>query len=418
MEILLGICIGIIVSNFGAAILLRRQREILAAVERQRDSFESDLKVERRLSQERTSFFEDSSKLLNQSFKSISADVLGETNRNFMQLAETVFSKYEEKTVRNVSGKEDAINRLVDPISKSLEDFNQQVRELERQRAQDFQSVKEQVEALRDTNRVLLHETGKLAGALRAPTSRGRWGELQLKRIVELAGMLEYCDFSEQPTFSTEGQRARPDLLIQLPGDKFVVVDAKVPLTSYLDAMETDSSERRTTLLNQHAQQIRRQVTELSKKAYWAALDGSPEFVILFLPGESFFSAALEVQPALIEHGVEEKVIIATPTTLIAMLRTIATAWRHEVLADNSQYIALLGKELYQRLCDFSFHMGDIGKNLGSSVSSYNKAIGTLESRVLATTRKFKSLGVEEGKKTLVDLRPVNIEARTPSLPN
>ena len=415
MDILLGFCIGVIASTCAFFLYLRKKEQSYVMIQQERDSLESELSVERKLYEERKAFYDNIEGHLSHSFKSISSDVLGESNKSFMQLAEAVLSKYEEKAVQRFDGKEEAINRLVNPISQSLTNFNDHIQAIEKQRLVAYQSVKEQIDSLKSAHHSLLTETNRLSGALKASSSRGRWGELQLRRIVELAGMVEHCDFAEQPSLSSEGVKLRPDMIIQLPGNRSIVVDAKVPLQAYLEALEEENGDKRRELMEKHGQQLKRQITELSKKSYWAALEESPEFVILFLPGESFFSAALEVDPTLIEAGAEQKVIIATPTTLIALLRTVALAWRQETLAANSKYIAKLGKELHQRICDFSFHMADVGKNLKSSVNSSNKAVGTMESRLLVTARKFKSLGVEGGKKDAPPLPSIDLDTRSMS---
>ncbi|SMF21742.1 DNA recombination protein RmuC [Pseudobacteriovorax antillogorgiicola] len=412
MELLLGLCLGILLSLCVFLIYLRRKDQAIAMLQQERDSLDAELVVEKKLHEERKAMFASLEERLNQSFKSISSDVLSNSNRGFMQLAESVLSKYEEKAVQRFDNKEDAIGKLIEPIHKSLDHFNDHVHAIEKQRMVAYQSVKEQIDSLKDAHQSLMTETSRLAGALKSPTARGRWGEVQLRRVVELAGMLAHCDFMEQASLDADQKRLRPDMLVQLPGERLIAVDAKVPLQAYLEAMEEQDYDRRKAYLSKHAQQVKRQIMDLSKKSYWSAFEGSPEFVILFLPGESFFAAALEADSSLIELGAEQRVVVATPTTLIALLRTVALAWRQETLAANSKHIARLGKDLHQRVCDFSYHMADMGKHLKNSVGSYNKAVGTLETRLLVTTRKFKSLGIEEGKKEAAEVLPLDVDTR------
>ncbi|NRA64068.1 MAG: DNA recombination protein RmuC [Pseudobacteriovorax sp.] len=346
-------------------------------------------------------------------FKSLAATSLSESQQTFLSLAKASFSQLEQASSQRLSQKEDAVSRLVQPISQALDQVKQQVGNIEKERIASFQVLKEQVGHLKDLNLNLLGETSKLATALKSSTVRGSWGEVQLKRIVELSGMLEHCDFSTQETVTDESsQIQRPDMIIRLPEDRFIAVDSKVPLDSYLKEVEADSDKDRDKLRQDHAAAVKRQIQQLSRKAYWKALKKTPEFVLLFMPGESFFSAALSADPTLIEEGIRHNVIIATPTTLLALLRTIAYSWRQDTLATNTELIAKLGAELYQRMADFSLHMEDLGKNLSSGVASYNSAVGSLERRLLVTSRKFADLGVATGKKQIAQIPPVEKETR------
>lgn len=290
--------------------------------------------------------------------------------------------------------REQAIDNLVKPLKESLEKFDQTIQAIEQSRAGAYAGLSEQVKSLLHAQLQLRTETSHLANALRKPHVRGRWGEIQLQRVVELAGMLEHCDFYQQKTSDniTESSMARPDVIIRLPGQKNIIVDAKVPLSSFLDALEDTDEVQQRQKLHVHAKHLREHVKKLSQKNYWSQFASSLEFVVLFLPSETFFSAALEVDPSLLEKTAEQGVIIATPMTLIALLKTIAYGWRQENLAKDAQYISELGKELAKRLNDMQDHFSHVGDKLAKAVDSYNKTIGTLESRVLVTARKFQAL--------------------------
>jgi DNA recombination protein RmuC len=308
------------------------------------------------------------------------------------------------------------VELLVKPLHDTLEKVGVAVQDLEKQRLSAYSSLGTQVKQLQEGQEKLSSETARLANALRAPGVGGRWGEMQLKRVVELAGMLEHCDFTTQESFGESDDRVRPDLVVRLPGGKRVVVDAKAPLQSYLSALEATDEPTRALALKDHARHVRTHLQALGAKSYWDRLSqsgGAPEFVVLFLPGEIFFSAAMHQDPSLIEYGVDQKVIIATPTTLIALLRAIAYGWRHEQLTRNAEEIANHGRNLYNRLRIFTEHLSEIGMHLERSVRTYNKAVGALEGGVVPAARRFKDLGAGTAEDISL-LEPIEVTPRTP----
>jgi DNA recombination protein RmuC len=395
-----------------AAAEIQRMQQSGADLQAQTARLETALKEERARAQEKAALLNEAQVKLSDAFKALSSEALKSNNQSFMELAKATLERFQEAAKGDLEKRQQAIEQIVKPVQESLGKFDSKIQDLEKARVGAYEVLREQVKTLNETQNQLRQEAANLVKALGTPHVRGRWGEIQLRRVVEMAGMLDHCDFYEQQNIDTEDGRLRPDLIVKLPGAKHVVVDAKAPLSAYLDAMEAKEEGIRQFKLQDHARQIRDHMKALSQKSYWDQFESTPEFVVLFLPGETFFSAALEQDPALIEQGVEQRIILATPTTLIALLKAVAYGWRQASLADNARHISELGKELYKRIKDLSCHFADMGSRLEKAVESYNKAAGTLESRVLVSARRFRDLESVGGEAEIELLEPVDSAPR------
>lgn len=432
MEILIGVAVGVILGGGLVFFVLNNaqkgRQQAITDVETERDALraqhaearealariEAQREAELKAANEKLALLEEAKAKLQDSFKALSSEALSKNNESFLNLAKTTLEKYQDGAKSDLEKRQEAINKTVEPVGLALKAFNERVEKIEERRTQTDATLKQQLQQLAESQVQLSRTTGSLVQALRAPQVRGQWGEMQLRRTVEMAGMINYCDFEEQASVETiDGQRQRPDMIIRLPNERVVVVDSKVPLAAYLDALQSEDPDHQKERMVAHARHIRDHIKGLSAKSYWTQFDNAPEFVVLFIPNETIFSAALEQDPQLIELGVLNKVILATPTTLIALLKAIAYGWQQEAIAREAKQIAELGKELYERIGVVAGHFAKLGKSLDQSVGHYNKAISSVESRLLVTAKKFEALD-SASSGSIPDVSPIE---KIPTLP-
>jgi DNA recombination protein RmuC len=398
--LILGIVIGAVAVLAG----LRPRLAQAATLRRERDLFEVRLESERANAEDR--------------FKALSAEALKSNNEQFLALARQTLGTYQSEARGELEKREKAVAQLVAPITEQLTKVDTRLERLDRDRLQTTTVLQEQLRGMVESQDKLRGETGALVAALRKPQARGRWGEMQLRNVVEMAGMVAYCDFAEQVTVHGDDDRMlRPDLIVNMPGGKQVVVDAKAPLQAFLDAYDATDEADRSRHLGEHARLLREHVRKLSARSYWAQFPDAPDFVLLFLPGEHFYNAALEADPTLIQQGVDQQVLIATPTTLIALLRAVHYGWQQEKVAENAREISELGRELHTRIGSVAEHVQRLGKRLGGAVDAYNAAVGSLETRVLVSARRFADHGVVGHDREIAPLEPVDRVPRAPQAP-
>lgn len=409
--LLCGLLSGWLIGRLQVGRRLQAEREQLL---QQVAGISAELAAERKASGEKLMLLEENRQQTEQAFRALSAEALATNNQTFLDLAKTTLESYQKQARGDLDNRQQAIQHLVKPLEDSLQKVDGKIEQLEKARTGAYARLDEQLKSLLGSQTKLETETGNLVRALRAPAVRGRWGEIQLRKVVEMAGMLNYCDFVEQET--ADGGRLRPDMIVKLPNGRNIVVDSKAPLQAYLESLEAANDAERKSHLAHHARQIRDHLQKLSAKNYWEQFQPTPEFVVLFLPGETFFSAALNQDPGLIEAGVDQKVLLATPTTLIALLRSVAYGWRQEQLTENAEEISKLGRELYDRLATLTGYFSQMGKGLERAVDSYNKGMASLDSRVLVSARKFKELGAGSSKE-VESLGQLDKAPRLPQLP-
>jgi len=376
-------------------------------------SLKTTIDKEKNSFDEKISLLRDLRASLTETYKALSAGALRENNQVFIDLAKSTFSKYLDAAKTDFDTRGKAVKESILPLHEALNRYDEHIQAMERSREKAYGGLSTQVQSLIQTQDILQKETGKLVNALRVPHIRGRWGEITLRRVAELSGMQNHCDFFEQSSTRSEEGLLRPDMLVRLPGERQIIIDAKVPLVAYIDGIEADSEEEREACLIIHARHVKAHINQLSQKAYWTQFKPTPEFVVLFIPGENFFSAALSKNPQLIEMGVQKNVILATPTTLISLLKTVSFGWQQEKLTENAQKISELGTELFERLSTMVQHINNLGRDIERSSQTYNKVVGSLERRVLSSARKFKDLGItqKDQNKTLT-VAPVDATTR------
>jgi DNA recombination protein RmuC len=399
----------------GALVASLRAGKRSAALHLELAVLRSQVKTEEQLERERQSALERAMEKLQSNFDSVAGASLRSNSELFLKLAREHLGQHQQTAQAALTQREKAIETMLTPIREALGKTEQQILRIEKERAESFGSLRTSLEAVTLGQQALQKETRTLVNALRRPEVRGQWGEMTLRRLAELAGMVEHCDFSEQVHVRTEEGGLRPDMIVHMPDGRDLVVDVKTPLDAYLEAVDASTDEQRAIALRRHAQALSERVRQLGAKSYWNQFQTSPDFVILFIPGDQFLSAALAEQPNLLEDAIRQDVIIATPSSFVALLKTVAYGWRQTALAQNAETIRTLAEDLYKRLATFTGHLSRLGRNLGLSVDAFNSAVGSMERQVLPGARKFTELGVRP-EKEIDPVEPIDKLARDPQL--
>lgn len=386
---------------------LGRAQQELSAAQQDRARIEAELSVERRAAAERET-------LLRDSFAALSQDALERNNRTFLDLAQTKLGEFQQSARIDLEGRHQAIADLVQPLKESLTRVDGKLHEAEKERAGSSARLDEQLRILAHTHQSLQVETNKLVRALRSPNQRGRWGEVQLRNVVERSGMVAYCDYAEKESVSRDGRRLTPDMVVRLPNGACIVIDSKVPIDAYLSAADSADDSAREALLKEHARQVRDHIRTLGAKSYWSRFSPTPELVVMFVPGDPLLSTALQTDPSLFEFAVDQRVIPASPLTLVALLRTVATAWQQQRLTENAEEIQAMGRELYERLTTMADHVAQVGSALKRAGAAYDDFVGSLDSRVMVSARRFRELGVSAAKELPDSLPSASMEIREP----
>jgi DNA recombination protein RmuC len=403
--------VALLAAAAGALVNHLRVQRRLSDLREENIRLQAQLDAERLAHGERSAAFEQARQALSDNFNALAGAALKHNSTEFLKLAQENLKAFQVHAQGDLLQREKAVENLVKPIREALDRTEQQMRHLEQERKEAHGALSKHLETMAESHRLLQGETRNLVQALRRPEVRGQWGEMTLKRLAELAGMVEHCDFYEQEQVQTENGPLRPDMIVRMPDGREIIVDAKTPLDAYLTAVEAKTDAERDQALLHHARKVRERVRELSAKAYWQQFRNAPDFVVLFIPGDQFLSAALERDRALLEDALAARVILATPTSFVALLRAVAYGWRQEALAENAEQIRVLGEEMYSRLGTFAEHLSRVGKSRDSSVSAYNKAVGSFDTRILPSARKFSEMGIRH-KKPMEEPQPLERSPR------
>ncbi len=392
-------------------LVLQRQQRRNSTLREENARLGAQLDAETRNAAEKLTALEQARDQLTDTFNALSGQALRNNNEEFLRLAQENLKQFQVQANAQLQQKEQSIDNLVKPIQEALAKTEQQIQAMEQARKEAYGSLSKHLETMTLTQNQLQLETRNLVQALRRPEVRGQWGEMTLKRLVELAGMVEHCDFYQQETVTNGDGAQRPDMIVRLPDQREIVIDVKTPLDAYLSAMEATDDNSRRAALERHARKVRERVRELAAKSYWDQFKNAPDFVVLFIPGDQFLSAALDIDPALLEDALRQKIIMATPTSLVALLRAVAYGWRQQAVAENAERIRELGEDLYKRIGTFTEHLARLGRQLEGGVDSYNKAVGSLERQLLPGARKFVELGIN-ARKELETPGPIEVPLR------